>query len=73
MRRWWKIAAVTDGILLAVAFGCMVWFNNRPDHGLAALTGVGQFALWFLVFQVALAFAIALAIWALIVYIRKKR
>ena len=73
MKRWWKITASIDGAVLAISFVFMIWFNNRPDHGVAALTGMGQFVLWYLVFQTALVLALVLAVWALVVYIRKKR
>lgn len=43
------------------------------DHGLSALEGAGQFALWYILFQIALAAAVVLVVWALIAYMRKKR
>lgn len=73
MKRWWKIVAGIDGVVLAAAFGCMAWINNRSDYGVSALQGAGQFALWYLVFQTALVLAVVLLVWALIAHICRKR
>ncbi len=72
MNRWWKLAVMIDGVLLAVSLGSMAWLNNRPDYGVSALAGVGWFALWYVLFQTALVAAVALVLSALIAHIRKR-
>ncbi len=72
MKTWWKITAVIDGVLLLISLAFMAWLNNRPAHGLAALTGAGWFAVWYILFQTALVAALLLAVCALIVYMRKR-
>ncbi len=73
MKRLRTILAVIDGVMLAVSFCFMVRLNAQSAHGAEALTDMGRFVVWYLVFQAALVTAIALAVWALILYIHRKR
>ena len=51
----------------------MVWIEFQPTYGLAALTGVGQFALCFLLFIVTIIILVVIGLIYLIQFLRKRK